>query len=108
LSAYAADWFTSGTIGFTSGALAGLSFEIKAHQRTSGVDFIQLWLPPPFAVTAGDTATVTAGCIKTFAICKSKFDNHLNFSGFPHIPSSDVVTRYGTQGVGSGGGSLLE
>jgi uncharacterized phage protein (TIGR02218 family) len=107
LTAFAADWFTNGMVAFTSGANAGLTFEIKVHQRTSGTDFLQLWLPPPFAISAGDTATVVAGCIKTFATCRTKFNNHLNFRGFPHIPAADVVTRYGIQGAANGGGSLL-
>ncbi|MDR3496243.1 MAG: DUF2163 domain-containing protein [Ancalomicrobiaceae bacterium] len=107
ISGYTADWFTNGMLTFTSGANNGLAFEVKVHQRTSGVDYLQLWLPPPFAIAAGDTATVVAGCLKNFTACKSKFNNHLNFRGFPHIPASDVVTRYGTQGVGNGGGSLL-
>ena len=107
LSGYAKDWFSGGTLTFTSGANAGLTFEIKAHLRTSGADILELWLPTPFAVALGDTATATAGCRKTFAVCLSKFDNHVNFRGFPLIPGTDVVTRYGVQGAyGESGGSI--
>ena len=107
LAGYAKDWFSGGTLLFTAGENNGLTFEIKAHLRTSGVDILDLWLPTPFPVAMGDTATATAGCRKTFAICKSKFDNHVNFRGFPLIPGTDVVTRYGVEGaLGESGGSI--
>ena len=108
LSGYAKDWFSGGTLRFTAGANAGLSFEVKAHLRTSGVDLVELWLPTPFPVAIGDTATVTAGCRKTVAVCRSKFGNIVNFRGFPHIPGTDAVTRYGVTGAfGQSGGSLF-
>ena len=108
LSGYAKDWFSGGTLLFTAGANAGLRFEIKSHLRTSGADIVELWMPTPFPVAIGDTATVTAGCRKTFAICKSKFDNHVNFRGFPLVPGTDVVTRYGVEGAfGESGGSIF-
>ncbi|MCW6509829.1 DUF2163 domain-containing protein [Lichenifustis flavocetrariae] len=108
LSGYAKDWFSGGTLRFTSGANTGLTFELKAHLRTSGVDLLEMWMPTPFPVAIGDTATVTAGCRKTFAVCKSKFDNHVNFRGYPHIPGTDAVTRYGVTGAfGQSGGSLF-
>lgn len=108
LSGYAADWFTFGTLTFTSGANEGLPLDIKAHLRTSGIDILQLWSPTPFAVAAGDAATVTAGCRKTFPTCQKKFANVVNFRGFPHIPGADVVTRYAVQGaLDASGGSLF-
>ena len=108
LSGYAKDWFSGGTLHFTSGANAELAFEIKAHLRTSGVDILELWLPTSFPVAIGDTATATAGCRKTVAVCKAKFANIVNFRGFPHIPGTDAVTRYGVTGAfGQSGGSLF-
>ena len=83
---------------FTTGANAAIPFEIKAHLRTSGIDILELWMPTPFPSRPATPATVTAGCRKTFATCKSKFDNVANFRGFPHIPGTDVVTRYGVAG----------
>ena len=80
---------------------------MKAHLRSAGVDILEFWLPTPFPVGIGDPATVTAGCRKTFATCKSKFANHVNFRGFPLIPGTDAVTRYGVQGAfAESGGSL--
>ena len=108
LSGFASDWFTDGTLTFATGANAAIPFEIKSHRRTAGVDILELWLPPPFAIAAGDGGTAVAGCRKNLATCKSKFDNVANFRGFPHIPGVDVVTRYGVEGaLGQTGGSLF-
>ena len=108
LSGYASDWFTGGTLTFAGGANAAIPFEVKSHRRTSGIDQLELWLPPPFPIAAGDAGTVVAGCRKTLAVCRSKFDNVANFRGFPHIPGTDAVTRYGVQGaLGATGGSLF-
>ena len=108
LSGFADDWFTGGTLTFSSGSDAGIPFEVKSHRRTSGIDQLELWLPPPFPIAAGDAGTVLAGCRKTLAVCGSKFDNIANFRGFPHIPGTDAVTRYGVQdALDATGGSLF-
>lgn len=108
LSGFAADWFTYGKALFTSGVNAGIAFEIKKHTRTASQDTLELWTPPPFAIAIGDTATVTAGCAKSFAACKSKFANQANFRGFPHIPGTDVITATAKRGdPNNSGGSLL-
>ena len=108
LSGFASDWFTDGTLTFATGANAAIPFEVKAHRRTSGIDQLELWLPPPFPAAVGDAGTVVAGCRKTLAVCVSKFGNIANFRGFPHIPGADAVTRYGVQGaLAATGGSLF-
>ena len=45
-------------------------------------------------IVAGDTFMVTAGCDKSFATCRDKFANGVNFRGFPHMPGNDFVTSY--------------
>lgn len=108
LSGFVSDWFTGGTLTFASGANAAIAVEVKSHRRTSGIDQLELWLPLPFPIAAGDAGTVLAGCRKTLAVCGSKFANTANFRGFPHIPGADAVTRYGVQGaLGATGGSLF-
>ncbi|UDL93979.1 DUF2163 domain-containing protein [Lichenihabitans sp. PAMC28606] len=108
LAAFAADWFTFGTLSFTTGANTGLLLDVKAHLRTAGIDILQLWTPTPFAVAIGDIATVTAGCRKTLSVCRTKFGNIPNFRGYPYIPGSDVITRYAVQGaLNASGGSLF-
>ncbi len=108
LSGFAADWFTHGKALFNSGANQGVAVEIKKHARTAGQDFLELWTPPPFTVSIGDTASVTAGCAKSFAACKNKFANQANFRGFPHIPGTDVITATAKRGdPNNSGGSML-
>jgi uncharacterized phage protein (TIGR02218 family) len=61
---------------------------------------------PPVAV--GDAFQVVAGCDKRFETCRTKFANHLNFRGFPHMPGNDFVVRLPRQGnAGMDGGSLF-
>ena len=59
---------------------------------------IELWQPFARAILPGDTFTVTAGCDKQFATCQAKFDNAVNFRGFPHIPGNDFVTAIARPG----------
>ncbi|WP_279477831.1 DUF2163 domain-containing protein [Aureimonas sp. SK2] len=40
---------------------------------------------------AGDIARLVAGCDRSFTICRERFDNALNFRGFPHIPGTDAA-----------------
>lgn len=78
----AANYFTNGVLKFTSGNNSGLSVEIKQHD-VGGV--LTLFLPTAFQFVVGDTFTIIAGCDKTMATCQTKFNNFVNFGGYPHI-----------------------
>jgi uncharacterized phage protein (TIGR02218 family) len=84
-------WFTAGKITFTSGANDGLAVEVKTHRVDAGGVLIELWQQMPEPIAAADTFVVTAGCDKRFATCRDRFDNTVNFRGFPHIPGNDFV-----------------
>jgi uncharacterized phage protein (TIGR02218 family) len=43
----------------------------------------------PYDFAVGNTVLVYAGCDRRFATCKSRFDNRVNFRGFPNIPGMD-------------------
>ena len=90
-------WFTAGKLTFASGANAGLGVEVKSHRKDAMVTF-DLWQAMPQPITAGDVFAVTAGCDKRFQTCHDKFDNVVNFRGFPHIPGNDFVISYPVQG----------
>jgi uncharacterized phage protein (TIGR02218 family) len=99
---------TGGRIAFTSGANAGLIFDVKAHRKAGGGAAFDLWQRTPRTMTAGDGFTVTAGCDKRHATCRDRFDNAVNFRGFPHMPGNDFVIRMPRQGEpGLDGGSLF-
>lgn len=76
---------------FTSGANAGRAMEVKRHALGSGIVSIELWQTMSQAVLAGDAFTVTPGCDKLFATCKAKFNNAVNFRGYPYMPGNDAV-----------------
>jgi uncharacterized phage protein (TIGR02218 family) len=90
-------WFRAGRLTFTSGANAGLSVEVKDH-RSDGAVTIELWQAMPGPILVGDRFAITAGCDKRFETCKSRFNNTVNFRGFPHIPGNDFVISYPLQG----------
>jgi hypothetical protein len=76
-------YFSQGVMTFTSGANAGLS-RVVANYDTGGI----LTVVPQFpnAIAEGDEFVAVAGCSKTSTQCYAKFNNLLNFAGFPYIP----------------------
>jgi uncharacterized phage protein (TIGR02218 family) len=84
------DYFAFGVVEWTSGANDGLSMEIKSSTSAGAVSLV---LPMPYAIAAGDTYSMVAGCDKLFATCGGKFANVVNFQGEPHIPGQDFMYR---------------
>ncbi len=82
--ASAAQNFAQGTLLFTSGALSGVSVNIKSVITSVSMTYSY----PLLAVPAlGDTFTAYWGCDHTQATCNTKFSNLVNFRGFPYTPS---------------------
>jgi uncharacterized phage protein (TIGR02218 family) len=107
LGAFAADVFTRGRLTWTSGANAGLAVEVKTHRVDAGAVTLALWQAMPEPIAPGDAFTVTAGCDKRFATCRDRFNNSVNFRGFPHIPGNDFVVRVAVPGEPGNRGGLL-
>jgi uncharacterized phage protein (TIGR02218 family) len=108
LSDFADGWFTGGRLTFTSGANEGDAMEVKRHRVVGGAVIIELWQAMAMAVAPDDTFVVTAGCDKRFATCRDRFDNVLNFRGFPHIPGNDFLMRYALDGEAGHDGKSLK
>ena len=108
LDDFADGWFSAGKLSWTSGANAGLAIEVKSHHVIAAGVVIDLWQTMPEPLAADDTFTVTAGCDKLFATCRDRFDNAVNFRGFPHIPGNDFVTRYAVSGEPGNDGQSLQ
>lgn len=88
----AADWFKGGKITFTSGLNIGLPMEIKSFVATAFI----LQLPMPYSVTVGDTYSMTPGCQKRMVEdCITKYNNVVNFRGFPDVPGIDNLQSGG-------------
>lgn len=107
LTAFSDGWFSGGLLTWTTGANAGLQAYVKAHLTAGLETIIELWLSPPNTVLPGDAFEITAGCDKTAATCAAKFDNILQYRGFPHMPGDDVAASYPNRGGRHDGGSLF-
>ena len=96
--------FSEGRLLWISGANAGVAVEVKEHRVVGDEVRLSLWQVMAEPIAPGDTFTVTAGCDKTFATCRDRFANTLNFRGFPQIPGNDFVISYPTaSNPGTGG-----
>tara|TARA_R110002051_G_scaffold14460_3_gene46805 strand:- start:1852 stop:2187 length:336 start_codon:yes stop_codon:yes gene_type:complete len=103
---YTDRWFEGGFITFMSGAAEGLQAAIKRDEMEAARRVLTLWRPIPAAVGIGDTVRIVAGCDKRAQTCREKFDNMLNFQGFPDIPGDDWLMSVPRSGDDDAGGSL--
>ncbi|WP_082640244.1 DUF2163 domain-containing protein [Aureimonas sp. N4] len=46
---------------------------------------------PAQVPAAGSRLRLVAGCDRAFATCRDRFDNSVNFRGFPHLPGADAA-----------------
>jgi hypothetical protein len=100
-------WFRQGRLTWLSGANAGETATVMTDRLTAdGSRALTLWRQPGSAVAVGDRFRIVAGCDKQAETCRAKFDNLLNFRGFPHLPGDDWVTAYPKDGASHDGGSL--
>lgn len=86
LGAFDDAWFARGRIVWSPGDVG----EVAAHRVEAGAAVIELLDPTP-SVSLGAAFTIYAGCDKRFETCRAKFDNTLNFRGYPHMPGNDAV-----------------
>jgi uncharacterized phage protein (TIGR02218 family) len=93
-NAFDPQWFVHGTFEVLTGAATGLRAIVKADVLADGVRKLSLWESLAIPVSPGDRVRVSAGCNRMVDTCRNKFDNLLNFRGFPHIPGDDWVTAY--------------
>ena len=107
LCAFAAGWFSFGTLAWSSGLNAGVFAEVRAHGLSGGTASLTLWRRAPLPVAAGDTFSILAGCDRTFATCRDKFGNTANFRGFPHIPGNDFALGVARTSEENDGGSFF-
>lgn len=99
-------WFARGRLTWTGGANTGDAVHVRAHRAGGAEVALELWHAPAAPVAPGDAFEVTAGCDKTFATCRARFANALNFRGFPHMPGDDWAATYPGGGEVHDGGSL--
>ncbi|WP_425101192.1 DUF2163 domain-containing protein [Tropicibacter sp. S64] len=106
LSGFEDGWFQRGRLEVLSGSAAGLAGAIKRDEAQSdGTRRIDLWEPLRADVAPGDQVRLIAGCDKRFETCRLKFNNLVNFQGFPDVPEEDWVFVHAGSAKATGGGS---
>ncbi len=106
LAGFEPGWFTRGRLDVLDGPAAGLWGSIKRDGFEDGERVVQLWEPLRGAVASGDLVKLVAGCDKRLETCRLKFNNILNFQGFPDIPGDDWLMAMPKQNGTNSGGSL--
>ncbi|WP_333682798.1 DUF2163 domain-containing protein [Pontibaca methylaminivorans] len=98
-------WFARGRLDVLDGAARGLWGVIKHDRFEAGQRVIELWEPVLAGIAAGDRVRLAAGCDKRLETCRLKFNNIVNFQGFPDIPGEDWVMAVPKQSGTNDGGS---
>jgi len=80
-------FFDFGSVTWLTGENTGRGMEVKSQVMDGDVQF-SLFLPMRRDIAVGDTATVVAGCDKSWATCQTKFGNGARFGGCPFLPGS--------------------
>lgn len=105
LDGFAPGWFARGRLSVLSGDAKGLWGGVKTDRAETGQRKLELWTPLRAQVRVGDMVRLDAGCDKRAETCQLKFDNFLNFQGFPDIPGEDWMIAYPRSGNPNTGGS---
>lgn len=99
-------WFERGRLEVLSGKAKGLVAIIKNDRLSADLREIELWDGLQAGIEPGDMIRLEAGCDKRASSCRFKFDNFLNFRGFPHMPGEDWLMAVPKQADRNTGGSL--
>lgn len=106
LNGFEPGWFRRGRLEAVSGPAAGLWGMVKEDRFEAGARVVELWEPLRAQVAAGDALRLIAGCDKRVETCRLKFNNFLNYQGFPDLPGEDWQMAYPRQSGANTGGSL--
>lgn len=80
--------FQQGSITFTSGVNVGVTANVNTVLAATS---FTLGYPLQSAPAPGDAFTVYYGCDHTPGTCQSKFNNLVNFRGFPYVPPPQMA-----------------
>ncbi|SDW28580.1 phage conserved hypothetical protein BR0599 [Ruegeria halocynthiae] len=84
-------WFERDRLDVLDGAAQGLWASIKLDEQVKDGRNVTLWSSIGGGLAVGDRVQLTAGCDKRMTTCRLKFNNMLNFQGFPDLPHEDWV-----------------
>lgn len=88
-------FYDGGLLTWTSGLNTGLTSEVKEFLASGAT--ITLQLSTPYTIAASDDFTLIPGCDKNLTTCKDKFNNVINFGGYPTLVGVDK--QYATTGA---------
>lgn len=86
---FAPGWFAEGRVAFLTGPARGLTAVVRADRPEGAARRLNLWAAPGVLPLPGDRVRLEAGCDRRAVTCRVKFQNSLNFQGFPHLPGED-------------------
>ena len=88
-------YFDGGVVRWTAGNNSGKEMEVRDYLLADPTNPSVVLLDRMVAdIQVGDTYTLIPGCNKSLGICLSKFDNVINFRGFPHLPGQAELFDY--------------
>ena len=96
----------TGNLSLTSGKASGLQCTITNANFINGNVVITTILPISAGIVSGDFAVLVGGCDRSFTTCCNKFDNAINFGGFPHMPGNDFALSVASHSDSNDGGKL--
>lgn len=106
LTGFDQDWFSNGRFKVLSGAASGLMGVIKTDRIIGNGREIELWESIRAELSPGDLVRLEVGCDKRSDTCRLKFNNLVNFRGFPHIPGDDWLSSFPANSSVNNGGSM--
>jgi len=106
LTAFEPAWFERGRLRVLSGAAQGLIAVIKRDRFMGDTREVEIWEALRASIQPGDLLRLEAGCDKRHETCRLKFNNLLNFRGFPDIPGEDWLVSTPQTAATTDGGSL--
>lgn len=92
-----AGFFDAGLLTWVTGGNAGLALEVKSHTVSGAEHVVELVEPFPRGIALGDALTLRAGCGKTLADCRDKFNNTYNRRAEDYVPGSKYLMSFGGQ-----------
>lgn len=98
-------WFQRGRLEILSGDGTGLWGSVKDDRFDGTTRVVELWESLRGGVTTGTVVRLIAGCDKRFQTCRAKFENSVNFQGFPDLPGEDWLVSYPKSSDANTGGT---
>lgn len=87
-----AGYFDDGIMEIT-GPTASLNLGFRREIKSYVPGQFTLQLPFPYPVEVDDIYQATPGCDKSLETCRDRFNNVVNFGGFPYLPGTDKITQ---------------